>query len=212
MSISRFDIDSGVDRLMMQNNYGHVLAFPSRPGTSSAATTGVPTNGTAGWAPGALFHNYKGGPGTSLYVNVGTNLSSLWIALDAAAIGSQVGSNFQTNAGNTPLTLTAANISGGAEVYLALTATLAGAGAVTLPTVASYLAAIPGAFTGMGLYLRIINESGGAFAWTVTTNTGWTLTGTMTIAQNTWRDFVITVTSVPSATATLQNIGTGTFS
>jgi len=32
----------------------------------------------------------------------------------------------------------------------------------------------------------------------------------MTIAQNTWRDFYVTLTS--TSAATLQSIGTGTFS
>ena len=58
--------------------------------------------------------------------------------------------------------------------------------------------------------LRVINRSSGNFAWTMTTNTGWTLTGTMTIAQNTWRDFVVTLTSLTAAT--LQAVGVGTDS
>jgi hypothetical protein len=79
MSHSRIDIDSGVDRLLFINNYGHLIGLPSRPGTSSTATTGVPTNGIAGFAPGALFINYKASSlGTYLYVNTGTNASATW--------------------------------------------------------------------------------------------------------------------------------------
>lgn len=82
-----------------------------------------------------------------------------------------------------------------------------GAGAnVQLPTAASLLSAFGG--VGFSYILRIMNHSAGAFAWTVTTNTGWTLSGTMTIAQNATRDFLVTVNA--SGTATLQNIGTGT--
>ena len=40
--------------------------------------------------------------------------------------------------------------------------------------------------------------------------TGWTLTGTMTIANNTWREFVVTLNTL--TTATLQNVAVGTFS
>jgi hypothetical protein len=44
----------------------------------------------------------------------------------------------------------------------------------------------------------------------VTTNTGWTLSGTMTIAANTWREFVVTLNTL--TTATLQSVATGTYS
>jgi len=118
---------------------------------------------------------------------------------------------FNTNTATAGATLTAANILGGTvEVYLALTGTLAGAANAQLPTVASMVTAAPDLSNGDSYSLRIINESAGAYTWTVTTNTGWTLTGTMTIAQNTWRDFVVTMTS--ATTATLQAVGTGTHS
>lgn len=118
---------------------------------------------------------------------------------------------FNTNTATANTTLTAANITGAAsEVYLALTGTLGGAANAQLPTVAAMLAAMQPATIGASFGLRIINRSSGAFAWTVTTNTGWTLNGTMSIAQNTWRDFVVTVTG--SGTATLQAVGTGTDS
>lgn len=118
---------------------------------------------------------------------------------------------FNTNTATSAATLTAANISGGAAtVDLAMTGTLAGAAVLTLPTVASLVAAIQSPTVGTSYRLRIINESSGNFAWTVTTNTGWTVTGTMSIAQNTWRDFVVTLTSL--AAATIQNVGVGTFS
>ena len=40
-----------------------------------------------------------------------------------------------------------------------------------------------------------------------------TLTGTMTIATNTWREFIVTITTAVGAGAmTIQSIGTGTYS
>lgn len=79
MSLSRFDIDSGVDRLMFVNGQGHMLGLPTRPGSTSTATTGVPTNGVAGFAPGALFLNFKGtGSNAYLYCNTGTAASAVW--------------------------------------------------------------------------------------------------------------------------------------
>ena len=79
MSLSRLDIDSGVDRLLFINGQGHMLGLPTRGGTSSNSTTGVPTNGIAGFATGCLFLNFKGGVGTSLYVNQGTQTSATWL-------------------------------------------------------------------------------------------------------------------------------------
>ena len=82
MAMTRLDIDSGVDRLMYLSGNGHMIGLPTRPGTSSAATTGVPTNGIQGFAPGALFLNFKSsGPGSALYVNQGTFASATWLNL-----------------------------------------------------------------------------------------------------------------------------------
>lgn len=118
---------------------------------------------------------------------------------------------FNTNSATSGATLTGANITGGQlEVTLNLTGTLSGAANAQLPTVANLVAAIPNAVAGQTYRLRIINSSGGADTWTITTNTGWTLTGTMTIADDTWRDFYLTLTT--TSAAVLQSIGTGTFS
>lgn len=119
--------------------------------------------------------------------------------------------SFKTNTATGDATLAAANISGGsASVDLAMTGALAAGGALTLPTVANLAATLPGLTIGHSYRLRICNQSSNNFAWTVTTNTGWTVTGTATIAQNTWREFVITFTSLTAAT--IQNVAIGTFS
>lgn len=118
---------------------------------------------------------------------------------------------FNTASNTTAFTATGAQVTGGtASVDFAITGTLAGAQNVTLPTVANLVLAMHSPTVGSSFRLRIINESGGAFAWTVVTNTGWTLTGTMSIAQNTWREFVVTLTSL--TTATLQSVAVGTYS
>ncbi|HUE00215.1 MAG TPA: hypothetical protein VMR62_11635 [Bryobacteraceae bacterium] len=110
-------------------------------------------------------------------------------------------------------TATAAQISGGnAQVDLLLSGTLGAGANIQLPTVAALLAALPDAFVGQTFQLRIVNASSANFAWTVTTNTGWTLAGTMSIAQNTWREFVLSITSVTAATATLTSVAVGTYS
>lgn len=78
MAVTRLDIQSGVDRLMYVAGQGHMIGLPTRPGSSSAATTGVPTNGIQGFAPGAMFLNFKGSIGSLHYVNTGTFASATW--------------------------------------------------------------------------------------------------------------------------------------
>ena len=120
------------------------------------------------------------------------------------------GGIYNTNTATASATLAAANLSGGVAVVLNLTGALAGAANATLPTVASLVTALGQVAAGTAYRIRVINSSSGAFAWTVVTNTGWTLAGTMSIAQNTWREFLITFQSATAAT--LQQIGTGTNS
>lgn len=124
------------------------------------------------------------------------------------------GGQYGTNTATAGTTLTAANVGGAGPgiadaVYLNMTGTLAGAANAQMPTVAALVAQLPNVAAGQSYVFRVANTSGGAFAWTVTTNTGWTLNGTVTIAQNAYRDFLITFTSLTAAT--LQNIGGGTF-
>ncbi len=78
MAVSRSDVQSGVDRDMFVQGQGCMRGWPTLPGTSSAATTGVPTNGIQGFAPGALFQNFKGSVGSLLYINTGTFASATW--------------------------------------------------------------------------------------------------------------------------------------
>jgi hypothetical protein len=111
---------------------------------------------------------------------------------------------------NTPATPTGAQFAGAQDVTINLTAVLLGAGTLNTPTAVQIVAAIPGAQVGQTYKLRIINSSAGAFAWTVTAAAGVTLNGTMTIAQGTWRDFYVTLTSLTAVA--LQERGTGTQS
>lgn len=120
-------------------------------------------------------------------------------------------SAFNTNSATTTATLTAANVSGGfASVDLQMTGAMSGDAALTLPLVTDLVAALPNASASTSYRLRITNASSNNQIWTVTTNTGWTLAGTMTIAQNTWREFVVTFSS--TSAATLQSVAVGTYS
>lgn len=129
-----------------------------------------------------------------------------------AVIGAQV---YNTDAQTATIVLTGADISGASvEVDLGLTGAIATAQNVQLPTVAALLAALPAEVIGQTYKLRILFLGGSASgALTVTTNTGWTLAGTMTIAVGAYRDFLVKLTGANGVVtgATLQNIGGGTI-
>lgn len=116
-----------------------------------------------------------------------------------------------TTDNGTTQALTAAMISspGVAEVYHnssgGTTPTL------TTPTAAAILATLPDAYVNSAWYLRVINANSGTA--TVAAGTGVTTSGTLTLATNTWRDFVLQVTGVGAAAAiTMTSVGTGTYS
>jgi hypothetical protein len=179
------------------------------PTTSVSVTTPVANSANAtGYmqADGFCSPTTPGSP-------VGTNgLHSVGPAKLLAGTSLAGGFVYGTNTATAGATLTAANIYavGAVDVTLNMTGTLAGAANAQLPTVASLVTLIANPIVGQTYRLRVINSSSGNFAWTVTTNTGWTLAGTMTIAQNTFRDFNVTLTSLTAAT--LQSVGTGTNS
>ena len=118
--------------------------------------------------------------------------------------------NIATN--TTGFTATQQQIMAGEQSYLNLTGTLGAGAALTLPTVATLLSTLTPqqAVVGSTIVLRILNNSSAAFAWTVTTNTGWTLAGHVAIAQFTWVDYVIQITAVGATpTATMTSVGSG---
>jgi hypothetical protein len=82
-------------------------------------------------------------------------------------------------------------------------------GAQLVRTAAQMLADIPGAQVGDSFMFRIIN-SGGSGVLTLTADSGATvtMTGTMTIANAYFRDFILTFNT--AATATVQQVGIGT--
>lgn len=155
------------------------------------------------------------GIAATIGVSILPGVTAIFYATVAGAWTTQPASTkaaaFNTNTATAGTTLTAANVTGGTNsVDLALTGTLGAGANAQMPTVAAMTLAMQAPTIGSSFRLRIANQSSANFAWTVTTNTGWTLTGTMTIAQNTWREFVVTLTSLTAAT--LQNVAVGTFS
>lgn len=79
-----------------------------------------------------------------------------------------------------------------------------------VPTAALVVAALPGAEVGSSFEFTIRNTADAAETITVTTSTGATLSGTMTIAQNNSKRFRLELTNVtPGSEAyTLDSLGT----
>jgi len=119
------------------------------------------------------------------------------------------------NTSTSAATLSAANMVGnyGASV-LPMTGTLTAGAVLSLPTVATLVAGFPGGAVtvGQSFMFTVVNESAGAFAWTLATNTGWTVTATaaqLIIPDNTYTTFVVQFTS--QTTATITFVGTGFY-
>ena len=109
--------------------------------------------------------------------------------------------------GTTTTTFTAGQLTGGP--FTNYTNTQATPGSIATRTATQMFNDDPNARVGYSYLLRITNGQGTG-TLTVTAGSGVTLTGTMTVALNTWRDFVVTYTSATALT--IQNIGVGTFS
>ena len=105
-------------------------------------------------------------------------------------------------------TLAAGNASGGQIVYL--TSTNAAPGAQAMRTPAQILADGNNVVIGVSWTLRIINTGAGTLTLATDSGAGFTMTGTMTVLTNTFRDFIVTVTA--ATTGTVQSVGTGTMS
>lgn len=107
-------------------------------------------------------------------------------------------------------TLSAAALQPGnaGEVFVKMTGTLTAGAALTLPTVAALVASLGVNFVvGMSWKFRLQNAGSGAFAWTLTTAAGWSAIANGAVSQNTWRDFVFTLTSATAGT--IVDVGSG---
>ena len=135
-------------------------------------------------------------------------------AFDSLAISPTV---VTANSSTSSATLTAANMTGvyGA-VILPMSGTLTAAANATLIDVPTLVANYPGAkvTVGQSFLFVLVNESAGAFSWTVLTNTGWTLNPgvggvSYVVPQNTYTTFVVQFTS--QTTATITPVATGFY-
>jgi hypothetical protein len=135
-------------------------------------------------------------------------------ALDSLAISPTV---VTANSSTSSATLTAANMTGVyGSVILPMSGTLTAAANATLIDVPTLVANYPGAkvTVGQSFLFVLVNESAGAFSWTVLTNTGWTLNSgvggvSYVVPQNTYTTFVVQFTS--QTTATITPVATGFY-
>ena len=177
----------GLSITLINSGANSVLVYPAQGSSDTingfAATTGVP---------------FVVNSNSTFFC---TTAGAWWVLATQPA-----NSIYNTDSSAVSHTLTGANITG-AENFVCLNMTgAAGAGVnATLPTVAALVAALHSPIIGSSYTLRIINNGSASTVWTILTNTGWTLNGTMTIALNTYREFIVTLTG--TGTATLQSMG-----
>jgi hypothetical protein len=107
------------------------------------------------------------------------------------------------------VTLTAAQLLGG----LVLRDPNGAARSDVTPTAAQLVAAIQGAMVGLSFVATIKNTADAAETITITAGAGVTLNGTMTIAQNNMKQFLVYLSNVTpgSEAATVYSLGTVVF-
>lgn len=160
-------------------------------------------------------------PGSELYsesVTGGTLYLCTLKSPDGTALGTSLTFAPATVAGTPASVLTALNATTGSLPVGAITgasnvsmiSSNATPGAQLVRTAAQMLADMPGGYVGQSWSIRITNTGAGTL--TLTTDAGATvsLSGTMTVPQNTTRDFVAKI--VTATTATITATGTGTYS
>lgn len=196
------DTAANIIAVMANAALGSSFVWTYQNGTNATATiaagSGVTLNGAS-----------VCGPGEQITYEVQYTAAG---AIVMTAIDGGVITPFPTQAAvatadtGTSQTLTAAMISGGNETFHVTTG--GATPSLTLPLGTAMDTALPALKVGQSYKLRVINTNSGTA--TIVTNTGWTLTGTLTLVTNSWRDFVVTKTGVGTYTAVA--VGTGTTS
>lgn len=220
IKVAKLLIDSGSANGVFVN--GVANGYIRQPNVWTNA--GAPTSGGSGTLNGVALAGdvLVDTTNKNIYINTNTSASPTWTLLTLAGssptlagIGSSIPWQVYNAVSTAPtanvLALTGANICGGmTETWLNLTAALSAGAAADLPTVAALITAMTAAglnpVAGGSYILNLMNTSSGNFSWTITTATGWTLTGTMTVAQNTYRKCLITL-GAGLTSATLQSLG-----
>lgn len=177
----------------------NALTRPSNNLTATVDPT-ASSDSSQGYAIGSHWLNATSG--VIWYCINSTIGAAIWLNLENPASG-------YSTAALQSAQMTAAQVSGsGFQVFENTGTTPAN---LQFPTAAQLLTALPFAQVGTSWMLLIRNSSGSANTATITTATGITLTGTMTIAQNASRLFNVKFTAIGASPAvTVQSLGTYT--
>lgn len=205
---------------------GPVAAFTDTTVTAAALIAAMPVQPAFGTAWRFLYRNTSafdatiaGGTGVTVSGNSvvpANSTAAFLVTYTAAGTFTMLGLAGSNSSGSLPAakystaalqsaSLTAASLTGANFVNYDNTGTTPGN--LQVPSAAALLAAHPNAQVGQSYMLAIRNSAGGANTATIVTDAGATvtLTGTMTIAQNVTRYFVVTFNT--ATTATFQSMG-----
>lgn len=170
--------------------------------TMTGITTDLPADGGSGHNPGALFFNTQTG---AWYVNTGSVTSCAFKLTKNVVPTLAKLTSFATSAG---ATAAAGDLTGASNVtYKHITT--ANPGTFTTRTATQMFTDAAVFAVGDSYVLRIVNAQGTG-TLTLGAGSGVTLTGTMTVAVNTFRDFVVTFTSATALT--IESVAVGTYS
>lgn len=142
----------------------------------------------------------------------------VWVSIGSNGIPAGLSSNFTpTTAGLPPAQYTTSAVTTGSIAQGVVTGsqlnvwlqTGATPGNQLMRTAAQLFADIPNAYAGLSTVFRVLNTGAGTLTVAADAGATVTISGTNTVAQNTWREFILTLNS-PTA-ATVQDIGGGTI-
>lgn len=106
--------------------------------------------------------------------------------------------------------LTASLLTGADQIYIESVNALPGN--QQFPATVNMVQPMGGALPGQSWAIRIMNSGAGTLTLTADTGATVTLVGTMTVAQNKYRDFLVQLTdNYPTWTATVTSVGAGDF-
>lgn len=145
------------------------------------------------------------------------NASPLFLQATVAAISVFGNAQLYTNGQTAAATLTALQMIGNPsntsvvgppqQAFMLCNGSTSGSTTFTTPTVAAMVAAFPNWLVGSSYEFDIINAATGNNV-VLGAGTGVTISGTATVSNNTWRKYLVTLTSATAITITMLEVGT----
>lgn len=212
-----------VTRLITRS--GSVAAFTDTTDTAAAIVAALPNAFIGQSFQIEIINNTNfaetvaAGTGVTLSgitVNAGNSWLRMLVTLTSLTAVSMYGIETGGNISSPPAKFTTAALSVGTLAagaitgadMVVLTNTGATPAAQTVRTAAQMLADTPGGYVGLSTMFRIVNTGAGTLTLTADGGATVTITGTATVAQNVFRDYILTFNT--ATTATIQSVGSGT--